>query len=300
MLVYLDNQSSLKGAPNENYARELLELHTLGVDGGYTQNDIAHLARCLTGWTVKEHFWRGEFTFNPDFHDDQPKVVLGVPIQPDGQAEAEGILAHLAAHPGTARFICAKLARRFLSDTPPGSLVEEAAQVFHNGRGDIRLTLRKLLLDGLPYLAPKYKRPSRYILAALRTLNARTDGAGAIQEFLLRLGQPYFAWPTPDGYPDIAEAWQGNLMPRWQFALALATGAIPGTELTPGAAPFETDTSDLSSMCDRACALLLGRPLQAAQRDDLLRTLQENGSSETSLAPILIAGILASPVFQWY
>ncbi len=149
MLVYLDNQSNRKGAPNENYARELMELHTLGVDGGYGQQDVMELARCLTGWTVKEHFWQGDFSFEDELHDGEPKTVLGMALASGGQDEAEQVLDLLASHPSTARFISTKLARRFVADDPPQSLVKRAAKTFVQTDGDIRAVLRTLLLDGL-------------------------------------------------------------------------------------------------------------------------------------------------------
>jgi len=127
MLTYLDNQANHKDAPNENYARELLELHSLGVEGGYSQQDVMELARCLTGWTIKEHFWRGDFVFKKENHDDGSKSVLGRRIQSGGQSEVEGILEELSIHPSSARFIALKLARRFIADNPPPGVVESAA-----------------------------------------------------------------------------------------------------------------------------------------------------------------------------
>ncbi|MBK8794077.1 MAG: DUF1800 family protein [Holophaga sp.] len=155
MLTYLDNQANHKGAPNENYARELMELHSLGVQGGYSQADVMELARCLTGWGVKEHFWAGEFHFEPDQHDPGEKQVLGVRIPPGGVDEAESVIERLAAHPSAARFIAAKLARRFLADQPPAEIVAKGSAAFMASGGDIQKTLRTILLDGLPlYPAP--------------------------------------------------------------------------------------------------------------------------------------------------
>ena len=138
MLTYLDNQANVKGTPNENYARELMELHTLGVNGGYSQNDVMQLARCLTGWSVKEHFWLGDFVFKEDQHELGEKNVLGLAIQPKGQSEAEQVIEHLALHPSAAKFICTKLARRFIADEPPQEIIEKAAQTFLATKGDIK------------------------------------------------------------------------------------------------------------------------------------------------------------------
>ncbi len=188
--------------------RELMELHTLGVDGGYTQQDVMELARCLTGWKVKEHFWLGDFVFKEDLHDTGTKHVLGMTIPNAGIKDAERIIEMLVTHPSTARFIATKLTRRFVADEPPQETVEKAAQTFLETNGDITSVMRVILLDGLPLAQPKYKRPANFALSALRMLNAETDGAG-VQEYLLRMGQSYFNWPTPDGYPDHSEALAG-------------------------------------------------------------------------------------------
>ncbi len=123
MMVYLDNQANEKSHPNENYARELMELHTLGVNGGYSQKDVMELARCLTGWNVKEHFWLGDFVFKEDIHDTGEKNILGLSIQPSGIKEAEQVIEMLVMHPSTAQFICTKLVRRFIADNPPQELI---------------------------------------------------------------------------------------------------------------------------------------------------------------------------------
>lgn len=222
MLVYLDNQANLAHSPNENYAREVLELHTLGVDGGYSQQDVMELARCLTGWTVKENFWRGEFEFNPDFHDWEPKRLLGMEIEPVGLQETERVLANIALRPTTARFIVQKLAARFLGEDPPQGVIEAAVNGFLDSGGDIRETLKPILFDGFSNpiytIRPKFKRPGQFINSSLRILGAETNGGIPLHDLLSKLGQPLYQWPTPDGAPDSSDHWIGNLMPRWQFA----------------------------------------------------------------------------------
>jgi hypothetical protein len=301
MLVYLDNQANLAGAPNENYARELMELHTLGLDGGYTQADVMQLARALTGWTVKPRFWRGQFTFNADQHDPDPKQVLGLRLEPAGQSEAERVLECLATHPSTARYLATKLCRRFLADDPPAASVERAVAAFSATGGDIKAVLRTLLLDGLAgsnaMAAPKFKRPVNFVVSALRQLNAETDAGPPLQDYLQRMGQPYFGWPTPDGYPDVAAPWTGNLLPRWQFALALMQGEIKGTHLDLLASGDWPD--DPVHLADALSARLLGASLPAPQRSALLADLLAAGASEIELPAILAAGLLASPAFQW-
>ncbi|HEY9529451.1 MAG TPA: DUF1800 domain-containing protein, partial [Anaerolineales bacterium] len=294
MLTYLDNQANEKAAPNENYARELMELHTLGVDGGYTQQDVMELARCLTGWNVKEHFWLGDFVFREDLHDTGTKNVLGMTLHNSGIKEAEQVIEMLVNHPSTAKFIATKLTRHFLADEPPQQIVEKAAQTFLNTNGDIKSVLRVILLDGLALARPKYKRPANFVLSALRMLNAETDGAGP-QEYLLRMGQSYFNWPTPDGYPDYSEAWQGNLMPRWQFAFEFIRNEIKGTKHNLQALLDVSLSDNLQGDVDAITALLLGAPIASVARDELIHSVLSAGANEEEALQIVTAGMLASP-----
>ena len=298
MLVYLDNQPNEKSHPNENYARELMELHTLGVDGGYTQQDVMELARCLTGWTVKEHFWLGDFVFKEDLHDPTTKDVLGMTIPNAGITEAEDVIEVLAAHPSTAHFIATKLTRRFIAEEPPQEIVEKAAQAFLKTKGDIKSVLRVILLDGLPLAQPKYKRPVNFVLSALSMLHVETDGA-AIQDHLLRMGQSYFNWPTPDGYPDYSGAWQGNLMPRWQFAFELIRAEIKGTKLGLDYLIDVSGADGLPAEVDAVSSLLLGAPLASSLRDELINSIISAGAADEEALKIVTAGLLASPAFQW-
>jgi uncharacterized protein (DUF1800 family) len=297
MLVYLDNRENLAGNPNENYARELMELHTLGVDGGYSQRDVQELARCLTGWTVKEHFHRGQFTFEEEQHDDASKQVLGFTI-PAGvkQLGGEQVIDMLAEHPVTARFIAAKLARRFVADDPPSHLVARAAQIFLETAGDIKATLRTILLSP-EMLTPKQpapaklKRPFEFVASALRQLGASTDGGPAVLHYLADMGQPLFQWPTPDGFPDLAEAWQGSLLNRWRFALALVNDTLPGTGLDLPALVRTADAGTPAAWLRQFAVLLLGQPLPTTTAAQLLQA----GYDEKTL----VAALLGSPMFQW-
>jgi len=298
MLIYLDNQANEKGSPNENYARELMELHTLGVDGGYSQQDVMELARCLTGWSVKEHFWLGDFVFKEDAHDNATKSVLGMTIPSVGVKGAEQVIEALVSHSNTARFIATKLARRFLADEPPQEIVEKAAQTFLDTKGDIKSVLRVILLDGLPLAGPKYKRPANFVLSALRMLNAETDGIN-VQEYLLRMGQSYFNWPTPDGYPDHSAAWQGNLMPRWQFAFEFIRNEIKGTKHNLNALMDVSVSDSLHDDVNAVASLLLGAPITPAARDELIDSVLAGGASEEETLQIVTAGLIASPAFQW-
>jgi uncharacterized protein (DUF1800 family) len=298
MMIYLDNQANEKSHPNENYARELMELHTLGVDGGYTQQDVMELARCLTGWNVRDHFWLGDFSFKDEMHDPGPKKVLGVPISGAGIQEAEQVIEMLAAHPAAAHFISAKLARRFIADEPPREIIEKAAQIFLNTRGDISSVLRVILLDGLKFAQPKYKRPANFILSSLRILNVETDAA-VFNEYLLRMGQLYFNWTTPDGYPDHSAAWQGSLMPRWQFAFDLIRNDIKGTKHNLNALLEVSSTGILQDDVDAVASLLLGAPLEVLRRDRLIDAVHAAGAADEEALQIITASLIASPAFQW-
>lgn len=247
MLLYLDNQANTKRAPNENYARELLELHALGVDGGYTQQDVMEVARCFTGWTVEnrppltqlsQHDFdvrklraRGRFRFDPDQHDDGAKQVLGHTI-PAGQGEGDArqVVDILAKHPSCARFIARKLCRAFVG-TADAPLVERVADRYTKTDGDIKAMLETLLLsDELLAGPPILKRPFDYVASALRCTYAETDGR-AVGDHLRKMGQPLNEWPMPDGYPDGTSEWTGSLLARWNFAAALATDQIRGTKV---------------------------------------------------------------------
>ncbi|MBI5822625.1 MAG: DUF1800 family protein [Chloroflexi bacterium] len=298
MMVYLDNQANEKSHPNENYARELMELHTLGVDSGYTQKDVMELARCLTGWNVKEHFWLGDFVFKEDIHDTGEKNVLGLSIQPSGIKEAEQVIEMLVAHPSTAKFICTKLARRFIADDPPQELIEIAAQTFLNTNGDIKSVLRVILFDGLAFAKPKYKRPVNFLLSTLRMLNAETDGI-ALHEYLVRMGQLYFNWPTPDGYPDYNEAWQGNLMPRWQFSFALIRDELKNTKHNLQSLLDVSSTGILQDDVDSITSLLLGNPLERLARNGIIDSVRTAGATDEETLQIIATSIIASPAFQW-
>jgi len=306
MLTYLDNQANVKGTPNENYARELMELHTLGVDGGYTQNDVMQLARCLTGWSVKEHFWLGDFVFKEEQHEPGEKNVLGLAIQESGdalsgskgQSEAEQVIEHLALHRSTAKFICTKLARRFIADEPPQEIIEKAAQTFLATKGDIKSILRVILLDGLAFVQPKYKRPLNFVLSALRMLNVETDGV-ALQDHLSQMGQLAFNLPTPDGYPDRSDAWQGSLMPRWQFAFGLIRNELPKTKHNLNALLDVSSTGSLHTDVDSLTSLLLGSSLDRLTRDGMIDTVHSAGATPEETLQIIAASLIASPAFQW-
>jgi uncharacterized protein (DUF1800 family) len=221
-------QKARKGL-NENYGRELMELHTLGVDGGYTQKDVTEVARAFTGWTIANPRQGDGFVFEPRIHDPEQKIVLGHVIKAGGgQSDGEQVLDILAKHPSTAHFIATRLVRRFVSDTPPAGLIDRAAARFRQTDGDLRDVMRTILTSP-EFLAPdargaKVKTPFDFVVSALRS--TATDVADAAQyvRALQQLGMPLYLCQPPTGYGDTAEAWvnTGALVNRMNFALRLA------------------------------------------------------------------------------
>ena len=245
MLRYLDNDQNAVRAINENYARELLELHTMGVDGGYSQRDVQELARVLTGFGVRvdpdppkiaprfEPLYRrdGLFEFHPARHDFSDKQLLGRTIRGRGADELDEVLDLLVAQPATARFVSRKLAVYFLSDQPPPAVVDAMATAFQRTKGDIPSTLRPMLRSPafLAAEAPKFKDPHRYLLSSLRAgfEQRELQNAQPLQNWLRRLGQGLYDKQTPDGYPLTAEAWNspGQMTLRFEIARQIGGGA---------------------------------------------------------------------------
>ncbi|MGO8673355.1 MAG: DUF1800 domain-containing protein [Capsulimonadaceae bacterium] len=295
MLGYLDNTANRRGVPNENYAREVMELHTLGVHGGYTQRDVRELARCLTGWTAEQHWHRGRFRFDAAVHDTGAKDVLGLSIPPGGGVD-DGVraLTMLAAHPSTARHLAAKLCRYFLGDTPP-SLVLTVAGVFLRTSGDIRSMVRAIVLSSEFMAAgPIFKRPFDYAVSALRALNADSDAGAGVQDQLLRMGQPLFGWPMPNGYPIDPESWTGALIPRWNFALSLTAGAIENTHIDIDALLAAGRRVGLAP-APALAEFVLGAP----SSDPRVRAVLDRVDGALSDPRLCAALLLMSPEFQW-
>jgi uncharacterized protein (DUF1800 family) len=286
MLGYLDNQQNRSGVPNENYARELMELHTLGVKGGYTQKDVLEVARCLTGWTIEDRFLRrkGEFRFDASRHDDGPKTVLGVRI-PAGGGESDGdrVLDLLATHPATAQHVSRKLVRHFVGDSD--ALTMKVASVFAATQGSAPAMLRCIVTspefrDGPPLL----KRPYDFLISSLRATGAETDAGKPLQNHLARMGQPLFQWPMPDGYPDKTESWTGTLLHRWNFAVALAGGGIHGSQIR----------LPVAMTGDERLETVMGRAAHEPALQNLRATVNRFGAAADQTALLL-----ASPAFQW-
>lgn len=247
MLFYLDNwQNTAPGSPgsrgrfqglNENYARELLELHTLGVDGGYTQEDVVTLARVLTGWGLGPARGRAEnkggFVFDARRHDFGDKRLLGHTIAGTGESEGEQALDILARHPATARHIAFKLAQTFVADDPPTALVAQLSRRFAETDGDIRAVLATLFRSeefwNPNYSGNKFKTPYRYLISAVRAADLTVANPRPLYGMLLQLGMPLYGCPTPDGYKNTRAAWLNPdaMTRRLSFATALASGRLP-------------------------------------------------------------------------
>lgn len=300
MMAYLDQNVSRVGAPNQNYARELMELHTLGVNGGYTQDDVAELSRVLTGWTIQG---RGTFTFNATLHDWGAKTVMGVTIPAgspalgaDGIKEGEQMIDFLCNHPSTATFISTKLLKWLLTPEPTQSQVNIVAGVFRATGGDLKLVVRAILNQGWMATAPaKFKRPFHYLVSALRGSNAAITNTAGINGQLVNLGQPLYQWETPDGYPDLFEYWSGNLMPRWQFGTTVAN--LRSGTIVVDTTPYLSGTADAA--VDLIARNFFGGEMDAVTRANLLTYLKGGTFNETRVRETLSLAI-ASELFQWY
>ena len=310
---------------NENYGRELMELHTLGIDGGYTQQDVIEVAKILTGWTISGRDIvngredDGVFVFEPLLHVDGDKVVLGKTISSGGIDEGEQLLRMLARHPSTARFIATKLARRFVSDDPPAQVVEAASRKFQRTRGDIREVLRTIFASA-EFRSPeayraKIKKPLELVVSSLRAVKADITVDSLNEHFLnprrgllAQMGERLYNYEAPDGNPDVGAAWMNSnsLLVRLEFANALAMGRLPGVK------------ADLKS----AQALLgrLGLPTPTADQIEQTRAMlqtaetsgsmgqqgmmmasgsqEDKGDAEINPEAITVAAMLGSPQFQ--
>jgi uncharacterized protein (DUF1800 family) len=268
-------QQQAKRGLNENYARELMELHTLGVDGGYTQKDVQEVARALTGWTFNRQ--SGEFVFNPNVHDAGEKLILGKSF-PAGRGieEGEEVLDMVARSPATARFISTKLARHFVSDEPPKALVDRCAGTFSKTDGDIRETVRCIVTSPEFFSRSAYrakvKTPFEVVASALRAVGAQPDTTPRTAQVIARLGQPIFGRQTPDGWPDRADAWMntGAILNRINFGLSLAAGQLPGARLTSWE-PYESvRTLSRAQQVDSVVKYMLGGKVSTETRQVLM------------------------------
>ncbi len=330
MLFYLDNWLSArsdfivpagpnrgrKAGLNENYARELLELHTLGVDGGYTQRDVTEVARALTGWTIDRPQTNGRFVFRPLMHDEGEKVVVGHRIPAGGgQGDGERVIEILTRHPSTARFVATKLVRRFVSDTPPPALIARVAATYTGTGGDIPAMLRVIFESrefyGEDAYRAKIKKPFEFVASAVRALGGSTDaeGGSALARASAEIGEPLYLAQPPTGYADRADVWvnAGALLARMNFALALASGRYPHVTVELPALVAGTDPRSPAAVLDHLLATIVAnqagpetRAVLAAQLTDPQITrlsTDDRGPANTDVAK-LAALVIGSPEFQ--
>jgi uncharacterized protein (DUF1800 family) len=304
MLAYLDNTQSRVGNVNQNYAREIMELHSLGVDGGYTQTDVEEVTRCLTGWTIANRF---DFAFVPTRHDFGAKTVLGTVIPAmsptagaAGKQDGNTVLDLLVKHPSTAKFIATKMIRWLLQYDPPETLVTKVAATYSRTNGDIPSMIRDILTPTNLLAAPaKYRQPYQVVTAALRatqpTVTALTN-LGRAQ--LNTLGQPLFQWEDPDGYPDNVDWWAGTILQRWNFLSTVLNNTNANNGWLVDVAPLMVDPTPA------AVTDAIGR---RAFANEMPADLKQHVTSFLAAAPVsqsrvreAFALALSSTAFQWY
>jgi uncharacterized protein (DUF1800 family) len=284
---------------NENYARELMELHTLGVDGGYTQKDVIEVARALTGWSIRpprqllqlasdprvqrlaermpDNGAAGEFVFRPETHDAEAKVVLGHKLKAGrGLEDGEDVLDILARHPATARYIARKLAVRFVSDSPPQALVDRAAATFTRTNGDIREVVRTIVTSpeffSRAAFRSKVKSPFEVVVSTLRALDAAPDATPRTAQVVARLGQPIFGHQAPNGWPETSEPWMntGAILNRINFGMAAAANRVPGASLDRWPDATRLRGAPRANQVDGVVASLLGGHVSPQTREILI------------------------------
>jgi uncharacterized protein (DUF1800 family) len=249
---------------NENYGRELMELHTLGVDGGYTQKDVTEVARCFTGWTIEKPRQYPNFKFDDKLHDPDPKMVLGKKIHAGGMKDGEQVIDLLVHHPSTAKFISTKLARRFVSDTPPPALVNRMAETFQSSDGDIKAVLRTMIWSpefwSREAYRAKIKTPFELVVSAVRALGTDVDTPMPLVQWVGRIGEPLYQCQPPTGYSDKADTWvnTGALLNRMNYSLALAGNKMRGARTDVASLLGVEPSTDPKAALDRAVQVFLG------------------------------------------
>jgi uncharacterized protein (DUF1800 family) len=307
LLALLGMGSAVRPNPpaglNENYARELMELHTLGVDGGYTQKDVTELARVFTGWSIERPEQGPAFIFRAPLHDVAAKTVLGISFPAGGGlGEGEMMIRVLAHHPATARRIAFKLCQRFIADNPPKKLVDRVAMRFLQTGGDLRETVRAVVLspeffDGRYYRA-RIKSPFDYVVSAVRALGGASDNALPIARQLAQMGEPLYLCQPPTGYSENDQAWvnTGALVARMNFALQLAANRLPGTWADVASLIPAGSARDARKAVDALSCALVDDELSLETKSGLEKRI--NASNGAATAPLVAGLILGSPEFQ--
>ena len=297
---------------NENYGRELMELHTLGVDGGYTQDDVINVAKAFTGWSIRQPRRDAEFFYDDRIHDNSVKTVLGHQIHAGGMKDGEEVLDILARDPHTAHHISYELAQRFVSDNPPPALVERMAQTFLKSDGDIREVLRTMIYSpefwSKETYRAKIKTPFELVASATRAVGAEVEIPLLLVQWTSRIGQPLYQCEPPTGYSDKADAWvnTGALLSRMNFSLALTSNRIRGAQVNVDSLLGSDAAANPHATLDHAIQLLLGGSPSQQTRDTLEKQLDDPQILQASLDdPVkvvnvaMIAGlVLGSPEFQ--
>lgn len=297
---------------NENYGREIMELHTVGVNGGYTQADVIQMADCLTGWTIRAPRRDPQFFFDDRIHDQSPKVVMGVTFNYGGMKDGLEALHMLATSPQTAHHLSFQLAQYFVSDNPPSALVNRMADTFLSTGGDIRAVLKTMIYSpefwSREAYRAKIKTPFEVAVSAARALDVQTSVSPQLVQWVGRMGEPLYRCEPPTGYADTADVWvnAGALLNRLNFALTLATNHMPGVE-TDLSSLFGPDaTSNPNLVLTRAVNDFLGGQISASTQDTLEKQLGDPQILQARLDdPVkhvnegLIAGlVLGAPEFQ--
>jgi hypothetical protein len=303
MLTYLNNTQSTKTAPNQNYAREVLELHTLGVDGGYTQQDVQEVAKCFTGWRVQGNTGdarAGLFFYDASRHDNGSKLVLGVPFAAGGGInDGLNVINILSTHPSTARFVSRKLLRWLLDYNPSTTLVNDIAGEFLRTQGNIKAMVRRILsYENILWSPPLFKRPFHYVASALRVLNANVTNYGTVRStYLAGMGQAPFLWGPPNGLPQAFEYWGTLPLPRWNFAFNLANNNISGVTVDLPSLVMGATTA--AQIVDRIDTVVFAGQMPSVDKAALLTYLKPDPPSQTRIRDAFGLAI-ASPAFQWH
>ncbi len=308
MLTYLDNQTSTANSPNENYAREIMELHTLSVNGGYTQTDVHEVCRCLSGWSYDSGAsspTRGNFLYSSGRHDNGSKLIFsGTPQQLSiasggGQTDGDRVLTALINHPSTAIFIATKMCKWLLREDPSQALINAVAATYTSTGGDIKSMVRTILQPNNLAAAPlKYKRPYHLMVSALRALPSTITSTSSLRSQLDSCGHRPFYWTSPDGYPDTLLYWQGLILPRWNYGASLLNGNI--SNVSVDYTTFFNGLTTAQQMVDKIDQAMFGGEMSSSDKDKIKTYLLPDPVTNVTKKRDAIGLAIGSPGFQWY